>query len=173
MKPVSASRLTPWLVGVLAAQRLAELRYARHNEKQARAAGAREYGAEHYPLIVALHAGWLASLLLEGRRSGGKVNTPSLLAGLALQGLRYKVIHDLGPYWNTRILIWPGGKRVQRGSYRLLRHPNYLIVIAELFLLPLIVGARRTSLVGGSLNLLLLLGVRIPAEERALEQYGE
>lgn len=169
---MKAAGFTPWLVAGLSAQRLLEVWYARRNERWARAREAQEYGQGHYPAIVGLHVGWMLSLLLEGRRQRQRVNVGALVLGLVLQGWRYQVIRELGPYWNTKILIVPGGKRVSTGSYRLVRHPNYLIVILEMFLLPLIVGARKTALVGGLLNLLLLLGVRIPAEERALEQYG-
>ncbi|MFL6734253.1 MAG: hypothetical protein ACJ8EY_06115, partial [Sphingomicrobium sp.] len=43
-------------------QRLSELMIARANTARLLAMGAREYAPEHYPLIVAVHTGWLASL---------------------------------------------------------------------------------------------------------------
>ncbi len=55
----------PQIVALLvAAQRLGELAYARRNTKQLMAAGGVEHGAGHYPLIVALHGGWLVALFV-------------------------------------------------------------------------------------------------------------
>lgn len=168
---MNARHFTPLLVGALFTQRLLELRHARRNEQLARQAGATEHGAGHYPAIVLLHAGWLLGLLLEGQQTRKSISKPALLVVLALQGMRYRIIQDLGQYWNTRILIWPGAKRVEKGTYQYVKHPNYLVVIAEMYLVPQIVHARKTSLIGGTLNLLLLTLVRIPAEEQALRNY--
>lgn len=82
--------------------------------------------------------------------------------------MRYWAIVSLGRYWNTRILIVPGGRRVRTGPYRILRHPNYLAVAVELAAVPLIFRAWRTAIIAGLLNAALLLGLRIPAEEAAL-----
>ena len=170
---MKANRFTPLLVGALIAQRLLELQHARQNERLARAAGATEYSAGHYPAIMLLHASWLASLLVEGQQSKRPINKTALFGALALQALRYRIIRDLGVYWNTRILIWPGAKRVDTGTYRYVKHPNYWLVMAEMYLVPQVVHAQKTSLIGGTLNVLLLALVRIPAEERALQNYDQ
>lgn len=152
-------------------QRALELRVARRNEAWARARGAQEYGQEHYPAFFVLHGSWLLSTLLEGRQSQGRVNVPALALLVAAQPLRYWVIHTLGRSWNTRILIVPGGERVTRGPFRVLKHPNYAVVALEIAAAPLAVGAWRTALVYTALNAGLLLLVRIPAEEAALREY--
>ncbi|MCS7195511.1 MAG: DUF1295 domain-containing protein [Meiothermus sp.] len=162
-------------MGFVALQRLTELWLAERNRRWALARGAKEYGQGHYPLFFALHLGWLMGWVLEGLWRG----QPSGLWGLWLavfllaQGLRYWAIATLGPYWNTRILIVPGGRRIQEGPYRYLRHPNYLAVSLELVALPLIFNAWITALVTSLLNAWLLLRVRIPAEEAALRGYQE
>src|SRR6185437_10164457 len=69
--------------------------------------------------------------------------------------------------WTTRIISLPDAPLVRRGPYRLLRHPNYLVVIGEIALLPLAFGAWRTALVFSLLNLA-LLGWRRRVEEAAL-----
>jgi len=51
------------LVGLVALQRLAELVYARRNTERLLARGAKEIGAGHYPLLVALHTAWLLAIL--------------------------------------------------------------------------------------------------------------
>lgn len=164
--------LTPFLVLSLIVQRLLELRVAKANERWARAQGATEYGQGHYWTFFVLHPAWLLCLLLEGRASRSRVNWPILALFLLLQPLRYWVMWSLGRYWNTRILIVPQGKRVEGGPFKYLRHPNYAVVALELAAGPLAVGAWRTALAFSLLNAALLLGVRIPAEEAALREYG-
>ncbi|OOV15329.1 isoprenylcysteine carboxylmethyltransferase family protein [Deinococcus sp. LM3] len=168
---MKARSLAGGLLAFLTAQRLLELRVARRNEAWAREQGAVEYGQEHYPLFFVLHPAWMIFTFLEGRAAGGRVNVPALLLFLLAQPLRYWVIRTLGRYWNTRILIVPGGQRVTGGPFRYLRHPNYAVVALELAAAPLAVGAWRTALAFTLLNAALLLGIRIPAEERALAHY--
>ncbi len=58
---------------------------------------------------------------------------------------------------------------MSRGPYRWLSHPNYVAVVVEGLALPLIHTAWVTALTFTVLNAVLLLGFRIPAEERALD----
>ena len=162
------------LVAVIVVQRLLELRVAARNLRWAVSNGGREYAPEHYPPMVAMHSIWIAALLLEGTlRDGAPSSLWWLWLGLfvAAQVGRYSVITTLGRYWNTRIVIVPGGKRIQRGLYKYLSHPNYVVVALEIAVAPLIFDAWITALVFTLLNAALLLLVRIPAEERALELY--
>ena len=155
-------------------QRLLELQLARRNEAWARSRGAVEYAPEHYPLFIVLHSTWLIGILVESLARGATLG-PWWGLWLTVYALaqfgRYWVITSLGPYWNTRILIVPGGQRVQRGPFRFFRHPNYVVVALELFCGPMIFGSWITAIVFSLLNAALLLGIRIPAEERALEAY--
>ncbi|GMA14415.1 hypothetical protein E5F05_09390 [Deinococcus metallilatus] len=170
---MKARTLAPLLFVFLTVQRLLEVRLARSNERWAREHGAAEYGREHYPLFFVLHPGWMLCTLLEGRRARGRVNWLAFaLFGLA-QPLRYWVIRTLGRYWNTKILIVPGGERVTGGPFRYLRHPNYAVVALEIASAPLAVGAWRTALTYTVLNAALLLLIRLPAEERALRAYRQ
>ena len=50
------------IVGFLVVQRLAELGFARRNQRALVTRGAIEVGRGHYPAMVALHAGWLLAL---------------------------------------------------------------------------------------------------------------
>lgn len=149
-------------------QRLGELVLARRNTRRLLAEGAVESGRGHYPLLVLLHAGWLLALLLLV-----SPDTPvrwfplALFAGL--QGLRIWVIATLGRFWTTRIISLPGTPLIRRGPYRVLRHPNYAIVIGEIALLPLAFGAWRIAVVFSVLNLA-LLSHRIRMEDRTLEK---
>lgn len=154
-----------WVVGAVAVQRLIELVHARRNEAALRAAGGIEVGAGHYPLIVALHAGWLGAVLATA--APAPADAPLLLAYAALQGLRVWTVGALGRYWTTRVITVPGAPLVRRGPYRLLRHPNYLVVAAEIAVLPLAFHAMATAVLFSALNAA-LLARRIRVEDAAL-----
>lgn len=154
------------LVMLVLAQRLAEVLWARRNERRLLAQGAIEIGARHYPLFFLLHGAWLASLALLVP-ANAPLFWPLLLAFVLLQAARLWVIASLGRYWTTRIITLPGAPIVRRGPYRWLRHPNYAIVAAEIAVLPLVFGAWPIALVFSVLNTLLLRH-RIRLEEQAL-----
>ena len=159
-------------VALVATQRLLELVLSRRNERRIRARGAVERGRGHYPLIVALHALWIASTLVEGILRGPEVPAlwPVPLALFLLaQALRYWAVFSLGESWNTRILVVPDAKLVRRGPYKYLDHPNYVVVVMEILAFPLIFGAWVTALVFTGLNAALLY-VRIREEDRALDE---
>jgi len=137
----------------------------------ARMRGAVESGAGHYPAFFLLHGGWFIGWVAETWFRGPTLAPwwPMWLAVLAgAEGLRYWAISTLGPRWNTRILVLPGAPLVSDGPYRFMRHPNYIAVALELLSVPLIFGAWITAAAASVLNAALLIGIRIPAEERAL-----
>ena len=159
-------------VAAIGSQRLLELWYSRRNERRLRARGAVERGGGHNPVIVAVHALWLVSTLVEGLLRGPEppVWWPLPLAAfLLVQPLRYWAILSLGDNWNTRVLVVPGGKLVRRGPYRYFPHPNYVVVAVEILTFPLIFGAWITAVVFSLLNAALLY-VRIRTENRALRE---
>jgi methyltransferase len=156
----------PIVVGAIALSRLAELAYAAKNARALRMRGAVEFGAAHYPLFVLLHAFWLLSVLVWVPWSAA-VNPFWLALLVVLQFLRLWIIASLGPYWTTRVLTLPGAPLVRRGPYRLVAHPNYLCVAAEIAVLPLVFGAWQIALVFALLNAA-LLAWRIRVEGRAL-----
>lgn len=91
---------------------------------------------------------------------------------LGSQVLRWWCVASLGPYWNTRVLVIPGGSPVQTGPYRRLRHPNYMAVAVEGVALPLVHTAWLTAL-GFSLANAGVLAVRLRVEDAALARtYG-
>lgn len=158
--------LCQWLVLLVALQRLAEVAWARRNERRLRAAGGIELGAAHYPLFFLLHGGWLAALWLFVPADAPVIWPLLILFGL-LQAARLWVIGSLGRYWTTRVLTVPGAPLIERGPYRFMRHPNYLVVAAEIAVLPLAFGAWEVAVVFSALNGL-LLWYRIRVEEEAL-----
>jgi methyltransferase len=153
------------VLGLVTLSRLVELPFAAANSRRLLAAGGHEIAPGHYPLIVALHAAWLAALwwLAPAR----PVSLPLLGLFCLVELGRIWVLFTLGSRWTTRIIIVPGETLVCRGPYRFLNHPNYAIVVAEIALLPLVFGLWRTALVFTLLNAAALT-VRIREENRAL-----
>jgi methyltransferase len=161
--------LLHWVLAAVALQRLLEVLLARQNEARLRSMGGLETGARHYPFIVLLHACWLGAMVIFVP-STAPVDWPLLASFGLLQLGRYWVIVSLGRNWTTRIITIPGTALVRRGPYRFLRHPNYLIVVAEIAVLPLAFGAWRLALVFSILNAA-LLAIRVRAENAALDAH--
>jgi methyltransferase len=97
---------------------------------------------------------------------------PMVAVVLTTQALRWWCVATLGAQWNTRVIVVPDLPLVTDGPYRWLRHPNYLAVTLEVAALPLVHTAWVTAVVFSIANAILLLGWRIPVEERALATVG-
>ncbi len=153
------------LLGFLTAQRLAELWWAKQNERRLLAAGGIEYGKSHLPLMIAVHSAWIAGLWVLARDR--PVDAIFLALFILLQIARLWVLITLGRRWSVRVIVIPGEKLVARGPYRLLRHPNYAVVIGEIAVVPLAVGMPVYAMVFSILNAA-VLAIRIRAENTAL-----
>lgn len=154
------------VVLLVAVQRLLELAYARRNARRLLAEGGVEFGAAHFPLFVLLHGAWLAAVFFLVPPDA-PVAWPLLGLYLVLQAGRAWVIASLGRFWTTRVITLPGVPLVRRGPYRWMRHPNYVIVAAEIAVLPLAFGAWQLALVFTLANAA-LLAHRIRVEDAAL-----
>ena len=158
------------LVGV---ERIAELVVSRRNAAWALAHGGVETARRQLPWMIALHVGLLLGALAEvwllGRPFIPGLGWPMLAIAIGCQAARYTLVQTLGRRWNTRVIVVPGMPPVASGPYRRLRHPNYLVVAIEGIALPLVHTAWITAAAFTVLNAVLLLGFRIPAEERALD----
>jgi methyltransferase len=167
-----------WLyVGLVAAvvvARFVELGVARRHLAWARERGGVESGAGHYPVMVMLHTALIIGCVVEvvalDRPFLPWLGWPMLALLVAAHGLRWWCIRTLGPQWNTRVVVVPGMPLVTGGPYRWMRHPNYVAVVLEGIALPLVHSAWITAGAFTVLNLVLLLAVRIPVEERALRE---
>ena len=153
------------ILALVTVQRLGELVLSRYNTKRLLARGGIEVGAGHYPLIVSVHAAWLIALWIWGRDES--VNLVALALFIALQGLRVWIIATLGGRWTTRIIVLPGEPLVASGPYRYLSHPNYVVVAAEIAMLPLALHLPMLALIFTGLNAA-VLAIRLRAETRAL-----
>lgn len=158
-------------LAALYGERLVELLIAHRNARRAFTMRGVETGRGHYPVMVAVHAlfplACAAEVLALHRTFPGAAGYAALAMAVAAQALRWWVVATLGRRWNTRIIVVPGERPVTDGPYRYLRHPNYFAVMLEAVAVPLIHGAWLSAIVFVGANAV-LLGVRIPAEERAM-----
>lgn len=153
------------ILSLVTLERLFELALARRNTLRLLNDGAHEHAPGHYPLIVGVHALWLASLwwLAPLRPIDGFWLGFFLLLELG----RVWVLTTLGRRWTTRIIVLPHAPLVRQGPYRLVNHPNYWVVIGEIAVLPLVFGLWQVSLLFTLLNAAVLT-VRIRSENKAL-----
>jgi len=153
------------ILALVTLQRLGELWLSNRNTSRLLALGAHEVGAAHYPLIVAVHAAWLAALWWLA--PGQPIAFLWLALYVLLQAARIWVLASLGPRWTTRIIVLPQTPLVKAGPYRFVSHPNYVVVVAEIAVLPLAFGLWPVALIFTLLNAA-VLAIRIREENHAL-----
>lgn len=159
------------LILLVGLERVVELVVSKRHLKWSLANGGREFGAGHYPVMVALHTALLVGAVVEvwlwHRPFLPWLGWPMLAVLLAAQALRWWCIMALGQRWNTRVVVIPGDALVRAGPYRRMMHPNYLAVVVEGIALPLVHSAWLTAVVFSVLDAW-LLRVRIRTENAAL-----
>jgi methyltransferase len=171
--PVMAERIQDWYLALLfgfALLRLVELRFSLRHQARLLADGGRKVPEPLYPLMVCTHAGLFVASALEVRLLGRPfvplLGWPMLILLAACLAGRVWVWRSLGEQWNVQIVV-STRSLVDCGPYRYVRHPNYTIVISEIFALPLVHSAYLTALVFSALNAG-VLWQRILYEEAAL-----
>jgi methyltransferase len=155
------------ILALVTLQRLGELWLSSRNTRRLLAKGAREHSPGHYPLIVAVHAAWLITLWLLALER--PVDGFWLAMFVLIELARIWVLASLGERWTTRIIVLRKTRLVRRGPYRFVDHPNYLVVAAEIAVLPLVFGLWKVALVFSLLNAV-ILKIRITAENAALRR---
>ncbi len=150
---------------VLAQRGLEEL-YSRRNTRALLAQGAVEAGRDYYPVVVAIHLAWIASIFFLIPRNAGII-WPLLALYLLLQVARYWVIATLGRYWTHRILTLENAPMVKTGPYRWIKHPNYAVALLESLLLPWVFGAFALGAIMAAANGAMLY-YKIVLEDAAL-----
>jgi methyltransferase len=152
----------------LIVQRLLELYIAKKNEKWLLKNGAVEYGQKHYPLIVLLHLFFILSLIVEYLFADTTtINFLFLVLFLLLIIAKILIISSLGKFWNTKIFHIQGIPLIKRGPYKFFKHPNYIIVICEIAIIPLVFHLYYTAIVFSILNGI-MLSIRIREENKVL-----
>jgi len=159
------------LILAVGIERLAELIVAKRNAQWAFGRGGKEFGHNHYPVMVTIHTALLVGCVVEvwalHRPFIPWLGWPMLAVAALSQVLRWWCVTTLGRRWNTRVIVVPNAALVRQGPYRWLHHPNYVAVVAEGLALPLVHTAWLTAAVFSLANALLLT-VRIRTENSAL-----
>jgi methyltransferase len=156
-------------------ERLVELVVAQRNAKWSIAHGGKEFGRDHYPAMVSIHALFLVACIVEvwtlHRPFIPWLGWPMVGVVVLSTVVRWRCVTVLGKRWNARLIVIPGAPLVQHGLYRWLRHPNYTAVVAEVAALPLIHSAWLTAIMF-SIADALVLTLRIRAENASLLGYA-
>ncbi len=149
--------------------RIGELLLSKRNEQWLLQNGAVEYGKEHYPFIVALHTLFIISLIVEYyTQTITQYSIFLIVFYFVLIGFKIQVLLSLGKFWNTKIYHISNVPLVKKGLYKYFKHPNYILVIAEIVLIPLAFHLYYTAVVFSVLNSI-MLSVRINEENKALQ----
>jgi methyltransferase len=160
------------LLALVGAGRLLELVVSRRNRARMMQEHSAQPGRDPiFPLMVFLHAMpfWCIPLeLFMLERTFEPLLGWSMVAVFALTTvLRFWTLKTLGRYWNAQVMVPPDLEPVSDGPYAYIRHPNYTVVILELFSLPLIYSCYYSAIALTLLNALVLY-FRISAEEEQL-----
>ena len=149
-------------------QRIGELLLSKRNEKWLLQNGAVEYGSHHYKFIVSLHILFIFSLIFEYNfRPTSAFSLFLLIFYFILLCFKAWVIFSLGKFWNTKIYHISNVPLIKNGPYKFIKHPNYLIVIGEIMVIPLVFGLYCTAVIFTVINGIMLC-IRIKEENRAL-----
>jgi len=156
-----------WIfLAFLITQRLSELYIARQNEKWLLQQGAVQYGQSHYPFMVGMHTLFIVSLIVEYNvRDNTQFSYYFLLAFILVLSFKFWALSSLGKYWNTKIYRVPGVYPVKKGPYKIFKHPNYMEVVLEIAIIPLVFNLYYTAIIFSVLNAAMLY-VRISVENK-------
>jgi len=161
-----------FLLSILALQRLGELRVGNDNLEQGRKRLVSPPDEGEARRMMILHSAWFVACAAEFTLAGSLVPAPWFLAGIAIlagcQFVRHQSMHLLGKQWVHLPVAFHGQKIVKEGIYRITRHPNYLAVVIEIAVVPLLGRANFTAILFSAANGI-FLWQRIKAEETQLK----
>lgn len=152
--------------------RLFSLKISIKNEKNLIAKGAVQYGKRNSILLSIIHILFYFSALFEANYYGYLFDSISFIGViLVVFGLLalFWVIHQLGEIWTVKLYILPNHQLNTSKLFKYIRHPNYFLnIIPELIGIVLLCHAWKTFCFIFPIYLL-ILGVRIYQEEKAMQ----
>ncbi|MBI5495026.1 MAG: hypothetical protein HY904_08350 [Deltaproteobacteria bacterium] len=157
------------VLGVEGLQRLVELWVSRQRQVQRGKDGVAPVPETAWGFMILVHVLLFVlpplEVLLLKRPFLWAVGGPALVLYALAKVLRWWALSTLGRSWNARIV--KPNTVVAEGPYRFIRHPNYLVVITELAVIPLVHTAWLSAVVLSVVNGLVLFA-RIRKEEETL-----
>ena len=152
--------------------RAGELLLSKRNEQWLLQHGAVEYGKKHYLFIVMLHSLFFFSLVIEyTTQITHPFSLPFLVFYFLLFALKAWIIFSLGKFWNTKIYRIQNIPLIKNGPYKYISHPNYVVVVSEIAVIPLVFHLYYTAIIFSVLNAI-MLALRIKEENLALQIGG-
>ncbi len=144
--------------------RIFELFLSARNTKKLLNSGAKEFYPHHYKFIIFFHIFFITYFFYKSFETN-YINLYLLFVFFIFQLLRYKIIYDLGKYWTTRIIVIQE-PLINTWIFKKFRHPNYLVVFIEVFLVCLIFNDIYALLFFSLINGI-LISLRVFYEEKA------
>lgn len=152
-------------------QRLLEMRHGKKNLTELEHELLTPVPQDEKLQMLVLHSSFFVALFLEFYAYGRPASPEFFLAGLGIllwaQWVRYRTMKLLGAFWTTAPVSFKKQTLVSSGPYRYLRHPNYLVVMVEILVIPLLGNCYMTATFFSLINLVFLLR-RVKMEEEAL-----
>lgn len=153
-------------------QRLSEMLISKNNEDWLiENHNAREVNPLESLQMKVFHGLWFVSLLVEANLKHQFQAWPVALfiyaVLLCCLGIRLHTMEKLKRFWTIKIFSMNNHELSTDGLYRYLRHPNYLVVIIELLLIPFLLKAYFTMIIFSFLNIF-IQARRIKLEEETL-----
>ena len=164
--------LTITILSLVTLQRVLELVIAYRNTKKLTERGGFEIGSNRHVFVVALQLLWLLGLWYLVIYQPPAVALPWIYAYVVLEAARGWIVAALGGLWTTKLIVVPGEPLPDEGFHSWIRHANYLVVAAEVVILPMAFGLWWYALIFGALNAALLVW-RIKSEDAALKPLRE
>src|SRR5699024_11266833 len=107
--------------------------------------GGIEKGQGHYKWFLLMHTAFFLSIIVEVMTTNNApiegINIVLFSLFACTQVVRIWCIYTLGRFWNTKIIVIPGVSLIKKGPYKFIKHPNYIIVGIELFIIPMLFKA--------------------------------
>lgn len=160
------------ILSLVTLQRVLEFIIARRNTSKMIARGGFEVGSNRHWFVVAVQVLWLLALWYFVLYRNPAIDMRWIYAYVVLEAARGWVVAAFGSRFTTKVIVVPGENLPDEGFVSWLRHSNYLVVAAEIFILPMAFGSWLLALIFGVLNLA-VLGWRIRSEEAALKPLRE
>lgn len=159
------------LISLLVIQRLYEMKLGEKNLAALSGKLLQPIDQQEKKQMLLLHSSWFVAILLEyawhGQMVAPKLFGLATVVLIVCQWVRYQTMQILGYYWVPFPVSFKGQLRLTEGLYRYIRHPNYWVVVVELFLVPWMGGCHFVMGIWGILNVFFILR-RIKIEEIAL-----
>ncbi|MFW5888009.1 MAG: isoprenylcysteine carboxylmethyltransferase family protein [Bacteriovoracia bacterium] len=144
------------LMLLIGLQRLVEMVYAEKNHWKILELGGIECGKRHFPWLILVHIGWFTSCVVEASLNSYWPSSTWIINGLGLitfcQLFRIWVKLSINNNWTNRRVILPAEIFKKSGPYKFFRHPDYIVLVLEVAIVPAIFGLWFSAIIFSIFN---------------------